>query len=64
MTRWEYMVHERAGSDSMLDRTLTYHGADGWELVTVLPVDSSNTNQCLVRLIFKRPAPPTGGTER
>lgn len=51
------MVQEHAGSDCTLDRTLTYCGEDGWELVTVLPIDSTNTNQCMMRLIFKRPAP-------
>lgn len=56
MTRWQYLVLERAGWDTALDRTLTYHGADGWELVTMLPLDASNLNACVVRLIFKRPA--------
>ena len=58
MKRWEYLVQERAGNDPMLDKTLTYYGADGWELVTVLPYDGSNLNRSAVRLIFKRAASP------
>lgn len=55
MIRWEYLVQERSGRDPMLDRTLAYYGQDGWELVALLPIDSSDVNNCLMRIIFKRP---------
>lgn len=52
---WEYKVEDRPGWDAMLDRTLTFYGADGWELVTAVPYNASNLGGCVVRLIFKRP---------
>lgn len=64
MTTWEYLVQERPGWDALLDRTLTYYGAAGWELVSMLPLDSSNLNSCTVRLIFKRPAPVNESEEQ
>lgn len=47
--RWHYHIAPMSASD---ERALAAFGADGWELVAVVPLEMQR-----VRCYFKRPAP-------
>ncbi len=65
--KWEYMVDKvpiRSGGffgggmnvDSMSDEFLTSRGAEGWELVSALPLFvPQNPTDCFVYYYWKRP---------
>lgn len=59
MAEWQYQIHRiefESGSnfDQQLEITLQRYGADGWELVEVLPEQESRN---VYRFIFKAPKP-------
>jgi hypothetical protein len=59
MAEWQYRIHrielESAPDfDQQLEKTLEQHGAEGWELVEVLP---RQDNRNVYLFIFKAPKP-------
>lgn len=51
MTKWEYMIFDDpALNEDSCEERLDKLGADGWELIGVVPTDDSNNP----KLIFKR----------
>jgi hypothetical protein len=59
MNRWQYEIYQQAPSQSPQDvvRIITDFGADGWELVSVIPIRYGDNPSGLREYTFKRPAP-------
>jgi hypothetical protein len=59
MNRWDYEIFLQAPSQSIREvlQIITDLGADGWELVSVLPHRYGDDPSGLREYTFKRPAP-------
>lgn len=51
MTKWEYKIHTINPTWRVSEKTLNEFGDEGWELISVVPLDNGQTQH-----IFKRKA--------
>lgn len=52
-TQWEYKLEELSSDVATVTQHLNDESADGWDLVTALPADSSSASSSQ-RLVFRR----------